>query len=729
MARPRPPSWPARRPGSPGPPPFASIGGTPASPSILSLSSAVLGLVLVGLGDRIRGRPSGWAVLYRRPLLRSTFLAVALAWLTAAWAWPDPHPVTLSLALTASTLALAARQVPLRPIPELALASGLLAWVIGWGPPLSYWSDAPADSGPPRHALPRRRPGDRRGHPASSPGAEPGEARRVFGEAVPDFAIAAATIGVVLGCAGLFSGDFAALDGHAGARLRRLPRAGAGPAGGPAHPRRADDGLAGDRGRDAMGHRGPGRGDRRGVARAGRGGRRAAPLRAPVGRAPSGVRRERPRAPPRPRDRARRGRVRRRDRRERPHPRRLSDLGLRAAAPHPRAGPRRLDGPGRVDGLCVGRRGRGRGVPHALRTGAGPLGARQPPWAFSRASWPSSSGGSSGSRRGRPRPSGDEVFAIPLRNTTIALAVLAIGPGWGTVGPPLLASVPFLLLIKSRPSAGWLYPALGLVLASGTFAVLRPLGLRGPDALGDRRVVRVLVPRRGPPPREVAGLPSAGDSGRPRLRTPRLQCRRPARGSGDRRPARRGPRAGRAVVGEPLDTRGPGGPLAPDVPAVPGSPPGRRVRGAVEPGDDPARRPGPGLADGLGARGHAPRARLAAPGRGACRGPGTSPVACSGSSPAAWRMSSANGRSACSSRAPADGDPRRRGDPRADARRPGPLPRGLPRGLVGGARRDPAVRGEPGACRPGRRRRGAAARPARDGHAPAVVARLSPRRR
>jgi hypothetical protein len=66
-----------------------------------------------------------------------------------------------------------------------------------------------------------------------------------------------------------------------------------------------------------------------------------------------------------------------------------------------------------------------------------------------------------------------------LRDVTVALAVVAIGPGWNTVVPPLLASVPFLLLIRSRPTERWLYPAVGLVLASATFAVFGRLGFEG----------------------------------------------------------------------------------------------------------------------------------------------------------------------------------------------------------------------------------------------------------
>ena len=53
-------------------------------------------------------------------------------------------------------------------------------------------------------------------------------------------------------------------------------------------------------------------------------------------------------------------------------------------------------------------------------------------------------------------------------------------PEWDSPRALLLASVPFLLLIQSRPSAGWLYPALGLMVASSAFAIVHRWG---PDAL------------------------------------------------------------------------------------------------------------------------------------------------------------------------------------------------------------------------------------------------------
>ncbi|MEJ7638516.1 MAG: hypothetical protein WKF75_11220, partial [Singulisphaera sp.] len=65
-----------------------------------------------------------------------------------------------------------------------------------------------------------------------------------------------------------------------------------------------------------------------------------------------------------------------------------------------------------------------------------------------------------------------DLYAAPLVNATIALALLAIVPEWDAPRALLLASVPFLLLIQSRPSAGWLYPALGLMVASSAFAIV-----------------------------------------------------------------------------------------------------------------------------------------------------------------------------------------------------------------------------------------------------------------
>jgi hypothetical protein len=65
-----------------------------------------------------------------------------------------------------------------------------------------------------------------------------------------------------------------------------------------------------------------------------------------------------------------------------------------------------------------------------------------------------------------------EVFATPLGHASILMAVVAILPDWGAPRALLLASVPFLLLIKSVPASDWLYPALALVAASGTFKAL-----------------------------------------------------------------------------------------------------------------------------------------------------------------------------------------------------------------------------------------------------------------
>ena len=62
----------------------ASWRGWPPSPMPLGLSCAGVGLILAVLGDRIRGRETGWLSLYRRPLLVAMSLAVGIAWASGA---------------------------------------------------------------------------------------------------------------------------------------------------------------------------------------------------------------------------------------------------------------------------------------------------------------------------------------------------------------------------------------------------------------------------------------------------------------------------------------------------------------------------------------------------------------------------------------------------------------------------------------------------------------------
>ncbi|MEJ7638517.1 MAG: hypothetical protein WKF75_11225 [Singulisphaera sp.] len=110
----------------------ASWRGWPPSPMRLGLSCAGAGLILAVLGDRIRARETGWLSLYRRPLLVAMSLAVGIAWASGAGAparrAADRHPDA-----DGPPLALAIRQAPVRPLPDLALASGLMAWLVGWG--------------------------------------------------------------------------------------------------------------------------------------------------------------------------------------------------------------------------------------------------------------------------------------------------------------------------------------------------------------------------------------------------------------------------------------------------------------------------------------------------------------------------------------------------------------------------------------------------------------------
>jgi len=71
------------------------------------------------------------------------------------------------------------------------------------------------------------------------------------------------------------------------------------------------------------------------------------------------------------------------------------------------------------------------------------------------------------------------IFRTPTLHAAISLAVLAILPEWDSPRALLLASLPFLLLIKSVPRPFWLYPALGLVAASVAFAAYSRWGEGG----------------------------------------------------------------------------------------------------------------------------------------------------------------------------------------------------------------------------------------------------------
>lgn len=63
------------------------------------------------------------------------------------------------------------------------------------------------------------------------------------------------------------------------------------------------------------------------------------------------------------------------------------------------------------------------------------------------------------------------LLCQPLRYSAAVLAVAALVPDVGTPWALLIAGLPFVLLVKSLSSAAWLYPAIGSLLASAYFAV------------------------------------------------------------------------------------------------------------------------------------------------------------------------------------------------------------------------------------------------------------------
>ena len=116
--------------------------------------------------------------------------------------------MTVTLTLTALTLALSIRQAPVRPVPDLALASGLMAWLVGWG-----LLDASRLESLPRHGVlilvylaavfamaeVFRLVGK---------GGEAGAIRRVLGASLPEFAGITALAAIGMGATAISSGDF-----------------------------------------------------------------------------------------------------------------------------------------------------------------------------------------------------------------------------------------------------------------------------------------------------------------------------------------------------------------------------------------------------------------------------------------------------------------------------------------------------------------------------------------
>ncbi len=447
---------------------LATARGLALSPASLALTCSAVALVLVGLGDRIRGCPAGWRALHRGPLLAVSFLAVALAWLFGAEAWQDRIALSAALALSALTLAVAIRQVPIRALPLLALTSGLASWLVGWGALLSQdLAHLPGDGGLVMvyllavfAALEVAR--------ITARGPQAAEMPSGFTAALPEFAAVAATIALALGTVALWTENFAALTiiltlaSVLAFWMPRFHRDGA-----PAS-RRPAASLAGDREPDALVDRSPRPGDRPRLAGAGLGDRRAHRLRA-ARRGPQArrVRDRRSASASSHRDRPGRGPVRV------PDSRRLSDGRLCAGARDPRPVGRGGDGPLGLANVSGGGCRSRRGVSHPVRAGAQPpMGSRRRAalgvlasllaivcWGIERLLVP------------RAHGEWREVFVVPVRNVAVALAILAVPFEWDAAGPLLLASVPFLLLIKSLPGAGWLYPALALAALSGMFLI------------------------------------------------------------------------------------------------------------------------------------------------------------------------------------------------------------------------------------------------------------------
>ncbi len=182
--------------------------GWPPSPSILAVSSGAVGLILVGLGDRLRGAATGWRSSYRRPLLASLFLAIVAAWAFGGLAWQDSPTFTVALALTAVSLAVVVRQLPVRPLPDLSLVAGLAAWLVGW----KVLGDRSLE------ALPRD------GLLVLIYGvavlaiaelarrfAKASDARRAFAASLPEVVGVIAMGGLAMGCVGVWTADFRSL--------------------------------------------------------------------------------------------------------------------------------------------------------------------------------------------------------------------------------------------------------------------------------------------------------------------------------------------------------------------------------------------------------------------------------------------------------------------------------------------------------------------------------------
>jgi tetratricopeptide (TPR) repeat protein len=499
--------------------------GRGPSPAILSALCGGLALILAGLGERLRGVATGWTAHYRRPLLAMTLLAVGLTWSSGLGAGDDLRLLTIALALAAVGLAAVTRQTSAAPVPHLALAGGMAAWLCA--ATLANGGRLPALSIvgllvlafvlallAAREAVRLVAPAG--GAPEVTPTLP--TARRAFGAALPWFAPLATLAALALALADLPAGAFAAItaDLMLGAvvflwltRLRREA--------GLVHIGLVAAWLASLSGclwalgvRDFAGAPGIDAGW-------------LALTTAAVGLAPClligwGRRWEVDRYYLDP----------------------LRDVGmLLAAATFLMVAFARAEtyaayptcvaallllvatlvawaalerDPWRTGGAIVAfvvaayltlfELGRGRaGHVSALGVLASLLAVLS--WGIDRAV------------RGRLREPWHPVFARPLLAATLILATLALPPDWGAPGPLLLAALPFLLVVKSLPAAEWLYAVLAIVAASATFAIVRGPGF---DALIPAAVVGafacwalgLLVRRAKPAACDRLGLPALG---------------------------------------------------------------------------------------------------------------------------------------------------------------------------------------------------------------------------
>ncbi len=670
----------------------AGARGVPTSPSTLALTVAGLVLSLAILGDLARSRGPAWVVLYRRPILHVTLLAIVASWLIGGMGWQDARPFAASLALTAIALAVATRQRPTRPLPDLALLAGLSAWLVACGATRARGLDA----------LPRlgllvlayglavlaaaeiaRR---------LSRGLDRGMARRSFSSAMPEFVAVSTLAAIAMGGFSVRTGDYASLTPvlglsacvslwllrwrheawliHAGLILAWLAT------------------CSGSRW--AVGDHGPGivlgwvalasaidaliLVILRATGRA-RGPFFLDPLRdvgvflavATFGLAVAGSSSTLD-----------------------AYPMAVAALlvlvaGLLLSAVIDRS-------PWRVYGaifvvvasayLTMFFLGRGRqGHVSALGVLASLLAIAF--WGLERLA----SRKAKGDWRG--------VFAVPPRDATIALSILAIPPDWGAPRAMLLASLPFLLLIRMLPASGWLYPSLALIVGAGAFSAFDRWGLAAlvlpavATALACG-AIGLAVGKWKPGVCRRLGLPDG-----PPFDLPFVHSAMALERGGHRPAAPRDPSPRGTLVIPPLGGGIAGRAVPAHAQAIPQPGLGRWLHRVDELRDAGVGLAGTDGADGL--RGHRPRAgpALEDGGRGRLAGAIASLLGARGRLRSRGRPPQPLVDRPPGSRGLAAGDSDRLLRPRDEPRRGDRIPGRDPRRVVGGDGRDPAPLGEP----------------------------------